>query len=336
MANITIKDIAAEAGVSKATVSRVLNNPYIVEPETRARVEKIIEKRHYSPSAAARNLSKRTSDTIGFVVPEVDNPFFGDILRAVANAIEDFQLTLICCNTDDSMEKDLKALEMLKEQRVRGLLYTPAVDYCTEEERAHLMKILKEMETPVVMMDRQVNIGDFDGVYFDDYHGMYNATKTLINEDHTKIAIINATLDRVLARTRRDGYIDALKASGIQPEERYILEGNYRMTKAYELSNYLLDMEDRPTAVITCNNRTTLGFLKALRERKEKAPEDIVYIGLDRIEELDVLGYKMNYIERDGKLMGQKAYELLARRIKCPEEPVKEVILDAKLHFYHI
>jgi len=336
MANITIKDIAKEAGVSKATVSRVLNKPHIVEPETKTRVENVIKKRHYSPSATARNLSRRTSDTIGFVVPEVDNPFFGDILRAVANAIEDFQLTLICCNTDDSMEKDLKALVMLKEQRVRGLLYTPAVDYCSKEEREHLTKILSEMETPVVIMDRHVDIGDFDGVYFDDYQGMFNATKELINQGHTKIAIINATLERVLARTRRDGYIDALKASNIQPEERYNFEGDYGMTKAYELSKKLFDMEDRPTAVITCNNRTTLGFIKALRERKEKVPEDIVYVGLDRIEELDVMGYKMNYIERDGKIMGQKAYELLARRIKCYDEPVQEVILETKLHLHYI
>ncbi len=336
VADVTIQDIAREAGVSKATVSRVLNNPYIVEIETRTRVEKIIKKRNYTPSASARNLSKRMSDTIGFVVPEIDNPFFCDILRAVSSAIDDFHFTLICCNTDDDMEKDLKALVMLKEHRVRGLLYTPAVDYRTEEERVHLVKILKEMETPVVIMDRHINIGDFDGIYFNDYQGMYNATKALIQQGHTKIAIINATLDRVLARTRRDGYIDALRDSGIEPEERYNVEGDYRMLKAYELSKKLLALKDRPTAVITCNNNTTLGFFKALRERNEQVPRDIVNIGLDMIKELDVMGYRMNFIERDPKLMGQKAYELLSRRMKDNKKPIKEVILDTKLHLYDI
>ena len=334
MANVTIQDIAREAGVSKATVSRVLNNPHIVDLDTRDRVEKVIKKRHYTPSASARNLSRRTTDTIGFVVPEIDNPFFCDILRAVSNAIDDFQFTLICCNTDDSMDKDLRALEMLKEHRVKGLLYTPAVDYRTEEERTYLMKILREMETPVVIMDRRLSVSDFDGVYFNDYQGMYNATKALIEQGHTKIAIINATLDRVLARTRKDGYRDALRDFGIEPEERYNMEGNYRMTKAYELSKGLLAMEDRPTAVITCNNNTTMGFFKALRERGEQAPRDIANIGLDVIKELDVIGYKMNFIERDPKLMGRRAFELLLRRIKDEKKPVKEVMLDTKLRFY--
>lgn len=331
MADITIQDIAKEAGVSKATVSRVLNNPHVVELETRARVEAVIKRRHYIPSAMARNLSLRTTDTIGFVVPEIDNPFFCDILRTVFNAIDDFHYTLICCNTDDDMNKDLKALEMLKEHRVRGLLYTPAVDYRTAEERTHLMKILKEMDTPVVIMDRHVDIGDFDGVYFNDYQGMYDGTKALIEQGHTKIGIINATLDRVLARTRRDGYIQALRDFGIEPEDSYNVEGDYRMEKAYELSKKLLAMENRPTAVITCNNNTTMGFFKALRERGERAPRDIVNVGLDVIKELDLMGYEMSFIERDPKLMGQEAFKLLLRRMKDNRKPTKEITLDTKL-----
>ncbi|MDD3337765.1 MAG: LacI family DNA-binding transcriptional regulator [Lachnospiraceae bacterium] len=336
MTNITIQDIANEAGVSKATVSRVLNNSQAVDPITRNRIQTIIEKRHFVPSATARNLSKRTSDTIGFVVPEIDNPFFGDILRGVIEIIDANNLTLICCNTDDNMDKDLKALEMLKEQRVRGLLYTPAIDYSTEEEKKRLGKILKEMQTPVVLMDRRISLADVGGVYFDDYHGMYNATKALIEHGHTKIAIINASLDRVLARDRRDGYMAALKDAGIEPDPRYNLEGNYRMTQAYELSKKLLAMEDRPTAVITCNNRTSLGFYKALRERGEKTPRDIALIGLDRIEELDVMGYEMNYIERDAKELGKRAIEMLINRMAFPGKAVRDVILDTHVKIYKI
>lgn len=336
MSNITIKDIAKEAQVSKATVSRVLNNSAAVDPDTRDRILNIINKRHYTPSATARNLSKRTSDAIGFVVPEVDNPFFGEILRAVTEIIDKNNLTLICCNTDDDMGKDLKALEMLKEQRVRGLLYTPAVDYSTDAEKKRLAKLLKEIETPVVFLDRRVDLTDFDGVYFDDYNGMYDATKALINAGHTKIAIINASYDRVLARNRGNGYFDALKDMGVTADERYNFIGDYHMTKAYELSKELLAMEDRPTAVITCNNRSTMGFCKALKERKEKMPRDIVCIGLDRIEELDVVGYELNYIERDAKEMGKKAMDLLISRMAFPNKPARDVVLATRLHIYHI
>mgnify|MGYP000767976483 FL=1 len=126
MSNLTIMDIAREAGVSKATVSRVMNNSGSVSPKTRERVLDIIAANKYSPSATARNLSRGTSSAIGFVVPEIDNPFFGEMLRGVTEITDKNNLTLICYNTDDSAEKDYRALELLKENRVRGicLLYT--------------------------------------------------------------------------------------------------------------------------------------------------------------------------------------------------------------------
>lgn len=336
MSNATINDIAKAAGVSKATVSRVLNNSMAVIPETKKNVLDIMKEKNYVPSATARNLSKRTSDMIGVVVPEVDNPFFGGILRAVTDRIEKDNLTLICCNTDDNMEKDFRALEMLKEQRVRGLLYTPAVEYNTDKERTYLAELLKGMETPVVFLDRRVGLTGFDGVYFDDYQGMYDATKALVNAGHSKIAIINASLERDLARVRYNGYRAAMLDSGIQPEERYHFNGTYRLTRTYEVSKELLAMEDRPTAVITCSNWTTLGFYKALCERKETVPEDIICIGLDRIEEFEILGYKMNFIERDAKKMGTRAIELLIERMEHPDKETGDFILEARLHMYHV
>ena len=105
MSNLTIMDIAREAGVSKATVSRVINNSGAVSPRTKERVLEIIKENKFSPSATARNLSKGTSSAIGFVVPEIDNPFFGEILRGVTEITDKNNLTLICCNTDDEREK---------------------------------------------------------------------------------------------------------------------------------------------------------------------------------------------------------------------------------------
>ncbi|MTI61370.1 MAG: LacI family transcriptional regulator [Firmicutes bacterium] len=327
MYNVTISDIAKDSGVSTTTVSRVLNNSGSVSPETRERVLEVIKRRGYSPSATARSLSKRVSSTIGVIVPEVDNPFFGEVLRGITEVIDKNDLTLICCNSDDNPNKDKKALEMLKEHRVRGLVYTPAIDYSNKEEKRSLKKMLKDINSPIVILDREIDYLDLDGVYFDDSKGMYNATKALIGAGHTKIGIINGTLDRVLARNRQEGYLKALKDSGIIPIKRYMFYGDFRMTTAYELSKELLSMKDRPTAVLTCNNRTSMGFLKALYELGESIPENISCIGLDRIEALDIMGINFNYIKRDAREMGRQAIELLINRMAFPDkEPIKRIL----------
>ena len=200
MSNLTIMDIAREAGVSKATVSRVINNSGAVSPRTKERVLEIIKENKFSPSATARNLSKGTSSAIGFVVPEIDNPFFGEILRGVTEITDKNNLTLICCNTDDEREKDRRALDLFKENRVRGILYTPAVDYTDKKDRKNLIRTFDEINVPVVIMDRNINLPNVDGVYFNDYQGIYEATKALIGAGHTRIGIINADLEKPLAR----------------------------------------------------------------------------------------------------------------------------------------
>ena len=331
MSNLTIMDIAREAGVSKATVSRVINNSGAVSPRTKERVLEIIKENKFSPSATARNLSKGTSSAIGFVVPEIDNPFFGEILRGVTEITDQNNLTLICCNTDDEREKDRRALDLFKENRVRGILYTPAVDYTDKKDRKNLIRTFDEINVPVVIMDRNINLPNVDGVYFNDYQGIYEATAALIEAGHTKIGMINADLERVLARDRQKGFFDAMKEAGIPVREDYMFAGDYHATKAYHLSRKLLAMEDRPTAVITCNNRTTLGFLKALSERGESVPDDIVCVGLDRIETLELLGHQYNFVERDAMRMGHEAIKLLLNRMEYPERPKMEEVLGTRL-----
>lgn len=331
MSDLTIMDIAREAGVSKATVSRVINSSGAVSQKTRDRVMEIIHANKFSPSATARNLSRGTSSVIGFIVPEIDNPFFGEILRGVTEVTDRNNLTLMCYNTDDDREKERRALNFVKENRVKGLLYTPAIDYSEERDRKRLIKILAEINVPVVIMDRNINLPDSDGVYFNDYQGIYEATMALIDAGHTKIGMINADLERVLARDRQKGFVDAMKQAGLPVREEYIFAGDYHATKAYSLAKELLAMSGRPTAVLTCNNRTTLGFLKALSERGESVPDDIVCVGLDRIEVLELLGHQYNFIERDAMKMGREAVKLLLNRLNYPKRPKMEVVLDTRL-----
>ena len=123
---LTIKEIAELAGVSKSTVSRVLNNNGYVGEETRQRIEKVIKEQNYTPSAAAVSLSKQETNTIGVIIPEIDNAFFGEIIKGITEIADQQDFSIICCDTQNKAEKELRALKMLEQQRVRGILFTPA------------------------------------------------------------------------------------------------------------------------------------------------------------------------------------------------------------------
>lgn len=328
--DITINDIALAAGVSKTTVSRVLNGSTGVNEETRNKVLEVIEAKNFTPSALARNLSKQKSDSIGVIIPAVDNVFFGKILRTVIDILDRYNLNIVCCNSDNDRIKEKKALEMLKENRVKGLLYTPAEDYSSPEQKMEIEKLLQDLNAPVVIVDREIEDLEYDRVHFDDEEGIYNATTELIKAGHKKIGIINASLDRYLPRVRQKGYVSAMNDANIPINQDYIFicEGDYSQDKGYALANKLLAMEDRPTAVITCNNTTSLGFLKALQERGEKIAKDIDLIGLDQIEALNIIGMNFNFIERNEKKIGEHAIKLLLDRIENPKKPIRDVILD--------
>lgn len=332
MGNITIMDIAKEAGVSKATVSRVLNGSASVDSNTREKVEAVIRKKRYSPSTVARNLSYGISSIIGIIVPEIDNPFFGELLRGAISIADKNGLTLMCFNSDDSAEKDYRALKTLKDYRVRGMLYTPATDYDISEEKKKLNRLIGDWDVPIVVMDREPPaLERYDIIAFPDRKSMCEATEILIQAGHRKIGILNATLDQVLARNRQAGYRDALEKHNIPYKKEYCYFGDYSMTRAYHQACEMLEMEDRPTAVVTCNNRISMGFLKALREHQMKIPEDISCIGLDRIEALDIVGNDFNYIRRDAVEMGKKAMEMLIRRMAFPTGPVQKIYLESEI-----
>lgn len=329
MGNLTITDIANEAGVSKTTVSRVLNNASAVDPQTRKRVMDVIEKRHYSPSAVAKSLSRRESSTIGVIVPEISNPFFGEALKGISEVIDRHNLTLLVCNTDEKELNDQKSLEMMMVNRVRGFIFTATKDYSTKEEQAYLWKMLKKIRSPLVLLDRRIDYLRVDGVFFDDYGTAYEATKRLIAAGHQRIAIINASDEKVLPRLRHQGYVQALKDAGITPEERFHFDGGFNLEKSYHCARHMYEMVDGPTAVLTTNNVTSMGFLKALYEQLEGFPGRIACIGFDKFSLIDIMGIPFNYIERDAYTVGRTAMELLINRIAFPNKAVEEIFIPS-------
>lgn len=308
---LTIGDIAAMAGVGKATVSRVINNSGYVSPATRARVEKVVADTVFMPSAAARALSRRESDTVGVIIPEAGNAFFWGLLKGIGGVADAHNLSLIFCNSDNRMEKDIASFQAMFRQRVKGVLYTPAVAYNTPERLALLREQLDKLDAPVVLMDRPIDGLELDGVYSDNYAGAYSATEELIKAGHRKIGMLTGDPALRIGSERLRGFKSALRDHGVPLKRQYLVKGMFNTETAYRNSVRLLESSDLPSAVFAANNLSGIGFLQALSERGMTTPGDMGFISFDHLGLLGTLHPGLSYLDRDVVGMGAEALRLL-------------------------
>jgi LacI family transcriptional regulator len=319
------------AGVGKATVSRVLNGSGYVSKETRRKVEKVIREHTYTPSAMARNLSRRASDTIGVIIPEADNPFFAEILKGISGVVDDNNLTLIFCNTDNTMEKDLRSLHTVYKQQVMGLIYTPAIDYAAKDQCEAIQGILDKLPAPVVVLDRPLTGLDLDGVFSDNYAGAYAATQALILAGHRRIGIVAGDLELSIGRERLKGFDQALTDHGLTVEHQYVIKGRFDTSTSYRLTQQMLASKNIPTAFFAANNLNAYGFLKAVFEKGLKIPDDMGFISFDRLGNLNDLGLRLSYTDRDVIGMGVEATRLLLAKIENPDKKTETIVCPSKL-----
>lgn len=317
---VTIKQVADLAGVSKATVSRVMNNSGYVSPRTREKIENIVKEYNYTPSASAVNLSRQETNTIGVVVPEIGNVFYADIVHGITEVADQMNLSLVFANTSNSPEQEEKAIRMFHQQRVRGIILGPSVDYANSREGAMLLEQLKALDVPIVIVDRAFDGMEWDAVLYENYQSSYRAAQELYEAGNKRLAILTGDLSLQIGRERFNGFLKGAKSVGLTILEKDILRGNFRMEQAYRLSMQLLTRGDLPDAIYCCNNLSTLGFLKAANECGIKIGRDIALIGNDRIEVVDLLGIGVSWVCRDNREMGSIAMKMLDERIRDPHK----------------
>lgn len=329
---ITIKDVAELAGVSKATVSRALNNSGYVNDETRKKIEKIVQEQHYVPSASAVSLSKQETSVIGVVIPEIDNMFYGDILHGITEVADQHDLSLVFFDTQNNAEKEERAMRMLSQQRVRGLVLAPAVDYSVSALGEELHKRLNAMKIPVVIVDRDSENMQWDGVFYENYRCSHQAALELYKAGNRRLGIITGDLKLKIGRDRLEGFRQGVLDCGLELRKEDIFEGDFLEQRAYEISKQIFSSDDRPDAIYCCNNRTILGFLKAAGEVGIRPGKDIAVIGNDRIQLLDQLGIPFSCVYRDNYEMGRTALRMLLERIENPDKPRNICIIPYSVH----
>ncbi|MDC7235474.1 MAG: LacI family DNA-binding transcriptional regulator [Spirochaetales bacterium] len=330
----TIKDIAEACHVSKATVSRYINNSGYVSQEAAEAIAEKIRELDYVPSATARNLTTRKSNVIGVVIPEVNNPFFAEIFKGISQEAEQHELSIFYCDTDNSAEKELKALDMLRRYEIEGLILTPATGGLYEHKyNEEFVNAVTSLKVPVVLLDRDVQYKEWDGVFIDNFKGAYEAVRCLIEAGHRRIGTITGNMELMIGRERFRGYKEALEDGGLKVEASHVLEGDFTTETAYRKMNEMLSAHPEVTAVFSPNNLTTMGVLKAVYEKKLKIPQDMAFAGFDDIELLKTLNINLTVASRDTNQMGREAMKLLFERIsnEGASGGVKRIVLNPEI-----
>jgi LacI family transcriptional regulator len=305
----SIYDVARESGVSVFTVSAVVNNKSHVGKSLREKVEAAIRKLNYRPNLVARSLAKQKTHTIGMIVPDIGNPFFPIVVRGAEDAAQKHGYNLLLCNSDDSLEKEEKAIELLLSKRVDGILLTKAA----EDFHPSIQQMIKEVNIPFVLVMRTYPKLTKDAVITDDYRGAYEAVSHLARAGRKRIALISGPLKVSNAKERWQGFHDALKAEGLPYEEDLVVEGDYRVESGFRAGHSLFSR--RPDGIYVANHLMTVGLLKAAEEMGLRCPEDFGLVSFDDYPWLGIFRPRLTTVELPKHQLGSEAAELLIRRI---------------------
>jgi LacI family transcriptional regulator len=308
---VTLRDVAARAGVSPMTVSRVINNSPRVQADTRRRVEAAIVELDYVPNRLARGLIRRKTGTLALLVPDLANPFFTLIVQAAEDVAWRAGHHVILCDTRAELEREREYLEDMVEFQVEGVLVAPVSD----RSRSHL-RILARNNIPYVLIDRSIAGFEADLVQGDSVAGARRLVEHLIALGHRRIAMITETLDVSTSRERLQGYRDALGAAAIEQRAEYVVEASAVDTRGgYEAALRLFNLEQPPTAIFAVNNIVAVGVVEAARERAVAIPRDLALVCFDDIEHVSRLHPFLTVMAQPAETFGTLAAQLLLDRI---------------------
>ena len=322
MANI--KDVANTAGVSIATVSRVLADKPHVRPEVKKRVMKVVDELGYRPNRVARSLRSRKSRIIGLIVSDIENPFFQQVSRAVEDVANEHGYSLILCNNDEDPDKEKRYLHLMRDENLAGVILSPTRQTSDDFERISTLNI------PMVVIDRRVNTFDVDNILIDNVQSAHTLVAHLIDHGCRRIGAIFGT-GSTTGRERREGYLRALKDHDIQPSPGLVKYAKPREVDGYMAAGKLLQLPERPDALFTSNSLLAAGALRTLRENNIAIPGEIAFASFDETTWSRLVVPPLTVVEQPTYEIGQTATELLLKRIQDPTRSHREVILQAKL-----
>jgi LacI family transcriptional regulator len=311
---ITIKDIATYAGVSVGTASKVLNNRGNVREDLRFRVQAVIEKLNYRPSALARGMKIKRTHTIGLIIPKIINTFYVKVIELIEKEVHNRNYTLILGNTEEDLEREINCLRTFSHMRVDGLILASAGR--TQEGRIQEeISSYRALNIPVVFIVRRVPNIDLDTIELENREGAYQATRYLIENGHRRIGMISSSINTSAGTERIEGYMKALEEFQIPYDRELVHMGGITLDSGYIITDKLLRLPNAPSAIFVGTNFQLLGTLRSLKERDIKIPEDISLICFDDTEWSSFADPPLTVIEPYSQDLCKLAAELLFDRI---------------------
>lgn len=301
----TIKDVARKAGVSIATVSRILNGTGVVSPKLIENVQSAIKETGYQPNAVARALKIKESKSIGLIIPDIENPFFPALVRGVEDTARKYDYAVILCNSDGYAEEERKYIRFLHSKRVDGVIFTGSID--SDQNLA----LLAELNMPVVTLDRQSQLENISSVSVDNYYGAMLAVEHLLDQGAKKIAFLGGADRLSVAVERFQGYQDVLKKRGIPIVDDLILHGEFTFNSGYENTAILLKRQEKFDAVFAANDLIAFGVIDCLTKHGIEVPRKVIVAGYDDIRMAGWYKPSLTTVRQPVYQMGEKTVEIL-------------------------
>ncbi|MDD6771040.1 MAG: LacI family DNA-binding transcriptional regulator [Inconstantimicrobium porci] len=323
---VSIKDVAREAGVSIATVSRVLNDIDVVNEETKKKVLDAIKDLGYRPNIVARSLKTQRTKTIGILVPDISSQVYPEIVRGAEDVANIYDYNIILCNSDYDMDKEKEYLRVLKEKMVDGLLY---MSISLEEKTINLVN---DLDLKTVLVETKDEKGIFPSVTIDDIQALYDSTKYLIDKGAKKIAFIGTKQEEVNAVTKRyKGYEKALLENGLELDEDLRYFDGFKVKTGYNGIEKFLESKKDFDAVVCSSDEIAMGAINALRDHGKRVPEDVSVIGFSNINMSEVFYPKITTVAEPMYDMGSIAMRMLIKLVNKKEVEQQHYILDHKI-----
>ena len=303
---MTLAELAGLLNLSTTTVSRVLSGnaeKYRISKKTQKKVREAAEQHEFEVNQVARNLRLQQTNTIGLVIPDISNPFFGNLAKKVEIELRKRGKLIILCDTDDDVQIEKETLSLMISRKVDGLLLVP-VGLSSD----HLSK-LKSL--PTVMIDRYFQDLPIPHVSTNNYEGAYEATKYLIDRNHKKITCIQGISHTISNVERIKGFNQAIEDSSVSADHCEIIGSDFSLACGYEAAKEALSKKDRPTAIFALGNQIALGALKAIKENALSVPEDISIISFDEQPFFELTSPTITTVKQPIEQIGQVASELL-------------------------
>lgn len=312
----TIKDVAARAGVAISTVSAVLNRSAPVSDEVIEKVNEAVAEIGYVPHGGARSLRSGQSKLIGLVVPNIANPWCGAVAREVENVCLSAGYTSVVYSTGQDAERESQVLNMMRVQRVAGLIVIP-----TRSDAEHGSRLIGQIHVPTVLLDMFVEGLPYDVIKTDNVEAGRLATEHLLSLGHTRIGVVVGIPGLATSDDRHAGYLKAHAGRGIPVDPSLRVVGNFDQDDANDAARTLLSRPDRPSAVVVISNMMTIGTLFAIRDLRLDVPGDISLVGIDDLEFSHLLSPEPTVVTTPILPMAHDAIDLLLRQIAGKTAP---------------